>query len=69
MSRIISKEKNYYKTENKEIPIKWSALEVLEFGKYSEKSGNIIVRIYQKKINLYSLLRLLVIWNCVVGNF
>lgn len=37
MARILSSD--YYKTDAKTIPIKWSAPEVLQFGKFSTQSG------------------------------
>ena len=37
MARIMKKE--YYRTEDKAIPVRWCAPEALEFGKFSSHSG------------------------------
>ena len=41
MSRILVAN-NYYSNNSREIPYKWSSVEVLKFNKYSSASGNII---------------------------
>ena len=33
----------YYKSADKEIPVKWSAIEVITHGKYSQKSDVITI--------------------------
>jgi hypothetical protein len=38
MAKVIEFENQYYNIENKEIPIKWSAPEVIEQGKFSTQS-------------------------------
>ena len=37
MARILSTD--YYKTDDKNIPVKWSAPEVIQYGKFSIQSG------------------------------
>lgn len=44
MSRIIG-EKEYYKSNDTTIPVKWCSLEVLKYGKFSIHSGNLIIPI------------------------
>src|SRR4051812_10800587 len=39
MSRIITQEINYYKSDDKAIPVKWCAPEVLQHGRFSSHSG------------------------------
>ena len=39
MAKLIAVEHEYYKTNDKTIPVKWCAPEVIEFGKFSSQSG------------------------------
>lgn len=45
MSRIIG-EKEYYKSNDTTIPVKWCSLEVLKYGKFSIHSGNYSFQFY-----------------------
>lgn len=38
MSKLIT-ETDYYKSDNKTLPVKWSAPEAIQFGKFSTQSG------------------------------
>jgi len=38
MSRLMKEDKGYYKTNDRTIPVKWSAVEVIKFGRSSSKS-------------------------------
>jgi hypothetical protein len=39
MAKLISEEKQYYKSANQMLPVKWCAPEVFDFGKFSSQSG------------------------------
>ena len=39
MAKLIAIEQEYYKIDDKTIPVKWCAPEVIEFGKFSSQSG------------------------------
>ena len=39
MAKSITIEQGYYKTDDRIIPVKWCAPEVINFGKFSSQSG------------------------------
>ena len=40
LSKVLQTQNDYYTSHSSTFPVKWSAPEVIEFGKYSSQSGN-----------------------------
>ena len=50
LSRVVDEDKEYYKTTNGEMAVKWAPPEALQYGKFSSKSGNFF-QFFQNEFN------------------
>lgn len=69
MSRTM--ESDYYKTDDKTIPVRWCAPEVIDYGRFSSQSGMLAypcLLLFLCMNGLFHCFRCLVIRGCVVGN-
>ena len=73
MAKTMTRE--YYKTDDKTVPVRWCSPEALEFGKFSSQSGKFLFsRVVDERTDCFlfawlaDCFRCLGLWSGVVGN-